>query len=157
MIDIDIFLSTTLISRITTNPIRFFSQIQRAIISIYNMAVYTQGAYRNTVCTMVCCIPVTFVTLNDGEGGKYLACLLPGLYIKGLLRWSNSIGTHKASWIYLVALSCAEMISAVHVGSLGFNCSLASCSATNEENISIHYCQIRRNWQSDWAALVQKT
>ena len=34
------------------------------------------------------------------------------------------------------------MISAVHVASLGFNCSLASRSATNEENIPIHYYQI---------------
>ena len=44
-IDIDIFLSTTLISRITTNSIRFFSQIQRAIISIYNMAFYTSAPW----------------------------------------------------------------------------------------------------------------
>ena len=43
-----------------------------------------------------------------------------------------------------MALSCAEMISAVHVGSLGFNCSLASRSATNEENIPIHYYEIDR-------------
>jgi len=36
------------------------------------------------------------------------------------------------------------MISAVHVMSLRFNCLLASCSATNEENIPIHYYQIDR-------------
>jgi len=34
------------------------------------------------------------------------------------------------------------MISAVHVGSLGFNCPFASRSATNEENIPIYYYQI---------------
>ena len=43
-----------------------------------------------------------------------------------------------------MTLSCAEMISAVYVVSLGFNCLLASCSATNEENIPIHYYQIDR-------------
>jgi len=39
------------------------------------------------------------------------------------------------------------MISAVHAGSLGFDCLLASRSATNEENILIHYYQIQRNWR----------
>jgi len=34
------------------------------------------------------------------------------------------------------------MISAVHVGSLEFDCSFASRSATSEENIPIHYYQI---------------
>jgi len=43
-----------------------------------------------------------------------------------------------------VTLSCAEMISAVYVVSLGFNCLLASCSVTNKENIPIHYYQIDR-------------
>jgi len=41
-----------------------------------------------------------------------------------------------------VILSCAEMISAVHVGSLEFDCSFASRSATSKENIPIHYYQI---------------
>ena len=40
--------------------------------------------------------------------------------------------------------SSAEMISAVHVVSLGFNCLLASCSTTNKENIPIYYYQIDR-------------
>lgn len=161
MIDISIFLSTTshlisrklmLISRITTNPIRFFSQIRRAIVFIYNMAVYTQGTYRNTVYTMVCCIPVTVVTSNDGEGGRKILGLSTAWTVyqraaKGIE--VGLIGTHKVSRIYLMALSSAEMISAVHVGSLGFECSFASRSATNEENISIHYYQIRRNWRGD--------
>jgi len=43
-----------------------------------------------------------------------------------------------------MALSCAEMISAVHAGSLGFDCPLASRSATKEENIPIYYYQIDR-------------
>jgi len=38
-----------------------------------------------------------------------------------------------------MALSCAEMPSAVHVESLGFDCSFASRSATNEETLFIHY------------------
>jgi len=45
MIDISIFLLITLISRITTNPIRVLSQIQRAIISIYNMAFYMSAPW----------------------------------------------------------------------------------------------------------------
>jgi len=51
MIDISIFLLIShpisrkliLISRITMNPIRVLSQIQRAIIFIYNMAFYTSA------------------------------------------------------------------------------------------------------------------
>ena len=42
---------------------KFFSQLRRAITSIYNMAVYTQGTNRNAVYTVVCCIPVTFVSV----------------------------------------------------------------------------------------------
>ena len=112
------------------------------------MAVCTQGTYRNTVCTMVRCIPVTFVTLNDGEGGRRILGLSTAWTVyqrAAQVIEFGLIGTHKASRTYLMTLSCAEMISAVHIGSLGFDCSLASCSATNEENIPIHYYEIRRN------------
>jgi len=116
------------------------------------MAVYTQGMYRNTVYTMVCCIPVTFVTLNDGEGGRRILGLSTAwtVYQRAVkVIEFRLIEMHKASRIYLVALSCAEMILAVYVRSLRFDCSLASRSATNEENIPIHYYQIRRNWRGD--------
>ena len=96
---------------------------------------------------MVCCIPVTFVTLNDGEGGRKIGLSTAWTVYQRAAKVIEFglIGTHKASQIYPVALSCAEMISAVHVGSLGFDCLLASRSATNEEDIPIHYYQIRRN------------
>jgi len=89
---------------------------------------------------------VTFVTSNDGEGGRKILGLSTAwtVYQRAAKVIEFGIGTHKASRIYLVTLSCAEMISAVHVGSLRFNCSLASCSATNEENIPIHYYEIDR-------------
>ena len=99
---------------------------------------------------MLCCIPVTFATLNDGEGGRRILGLSTAWTVHQravkVIEF-GLIGTHKAGQIYLVALSCAEMISAVHVGSLGFYCLLASRSATNEEDIPIHYYQIRRNWR----------
>jgi len=97
---------------------------------------------------MVCCIPVTFITLNDGAGDRKILGLSTAwtVYQRAVkVIEFGLIGTHKASQIYPVTLSCAEMISAVHVGSLRFDCSLASRSATNEENIPIHYYQIRRN------------
>jgi len=96
---------------------------------------------------MVCCILVTFATLNDGEGGRKIlgSSTAWTVYQRTAKVIEFGIGTHKASRIYLVILSCAEMISAVHVGSLGFYCLLASRSATNEENIPIHYYKIRRN------------
>ena len=97
---------------------------------------------------MLCCIPVTFATLNDGEGGRRILGLSTAWTVyqrAAQVIEFGLIGTHKASRIYLVILSCAEMISAVHAGSLGFYCSLASRSATSEENIPIHYYQIRRN------------
>ena len=97
---------------------------------------------------MVCCISVTFVTSNDGEGGRKILGLSTAWTVyqraaKGIE--VGLIGAHRASWICLVTLSTAEMFPAVLVGSLGFECSFASRSATNEENISIHYYQIRRN------------
>jgi len=96
---------------------------------------------------MVCCIPVTFVTLNDGEDGRKIGLSTAWTVYQRAAKVIEFrlIGTHKASQIYPVALSCAEMISAVHIRSLGFDCSLASHSATNEEDIPIHYYQIRRN------------
>jgi len=65
------------------------------------MAVYTQGTYRNTVCTMVCCIPVTFVTLNDGEGGRKILGLATAwtVYQRAVKIEFGLIGTHKASQI----------------------------------------------------------
>jgi len=112
------------------------------------MAVYTQGTYRNTVYTTVRCIPVTFVTSNDGEGGRRILGLSTAWTVyqrAAQVIEFRLIGTHKASRIYPVTLSCAEMISAVHVGSLGLDCSFASRSATKKEDIPIHYYQIRRN------------
>jgi len=84
---------------------------------------------------MVRCIPVTFVTSNDGEGGRRILGLSTAWTVYQRAAKVIEFGLiemHKASRIYLVALSCAEMILAVHVGSLGFNCLLASRSATNE-------------------------
>ena len=91
---------------------------------------------------------MTFVTLNDGAGGRKILGLSTAwtVYQRAVkVIEFGLIGTHKASQIYLVTLSCAEMISSVHVGSLGFDCSLASRSSTNKENIPIHYYQIQRN------------
>ena len=51
------------------------------------MTVYTQGTYRNTIYTMVCCICKRLMMVK--VAGKYLACLLPGLYIKGLIGKSD--------------------------------------------------------------------
>jgi len=98
---------------------------------------------------MVRCIPVTLVTSNDGEGGRKILGLSTAWTVyqrAAKVIEFGLIGTHKASQIYLLILSCAEMITAVHIGSLGFDCSLASRSATNEETIPIHYYQIWRNW-----------
>lgn len=94
---------------------------------------------------MVCYISVTFVTSNDGEGGRQILGLSTAWTV--FQRAAEGIevglkGTHRASRICLASLFSAEMISAVHIGSLGFECSFASRYATNEENISIHYYQI---------------
>jgi len=106
-IDISIYLSTshlinrklTLVSRFMTNFIRFFLQIRRVIISIYNMAVYTQGTYRNIVYTMVCCISVNFVTSDDGEGGRQILGLSTAWTVFQRTAKGIEVGMHKASRI----------------------------------------------------------
>ena len=96
MIDTSIFLSTTshpiskkrtLISRITTNPTSFFFTVTKGdnlylqYGSLYARDVPKYRLHRGVLHSSDFCKRLMMVKVV----GKYLVCLLPGLYIKGLI------------------------------------------------------------------------